>query len=72
MCKVIVMDEDGLSSAYIATKETPNQILEHCKINPKTKIVYMNGKILSNEKMKAPLPETGVVHLAIRNKTVTR
>lgn len=72
MCKVTVTDEDGMSKSILVSKETPNQILKHFNINPETKIVYLNGKILSREKMANPIPETGKVFLAIKNKTVMR
>ena len=72
MCKVVVTDEDGFFKTCIISKETPNKLLEHFKFNPDTKIVYLNGKILSREKMAQPIPEKGTVHLAIKNKTVMR
>ena len=72
MCKITMKDDRGVFRTFFAVKETPNQILEHYNINPETKIVYMNGKILSREKMNTLIPETGTVHLAIRNKTVIR
>lgn len=72
MCKVTLSDEEGLFKTCLVSNETPNQILEHYKINPDTKIVYLNGQILSREKMGKPIPDTGLVHLAIKNKTATR
>ena len=72
MCKVTLTDEEGLYKTFLASKETPNQILEHFKINPDTKIVYLNGRILSREKMNKQFPDVGNVHLANKNKTVMR
>ena len=72
MCKVTLTDEDGIFKTCLVSNETVNQVLEHFRINPDTKIVYMDGKILSKEKMKKPFPKTGVVHLAVKNKTVIR
>lgn len=72
MCKVIMTDEDGFHKTCIISKETPNELLKHFNFNPDTKIVYLNGKILSREKMAQPIPETGTVHLAIKNKTIMR
>lgn len=72
MCKVTLTDDEGVFRTFLATKETPNQILEHYNINPNTKIVYMNGKILSRDKMNSSIPESGTIHLAVKNKTVMR
>ena len=73
MCKITLSDEDGTYKTCLASEtETPIGILQHFHVNPDTKIVYLNGKILSREKMAKPIPNTGLVHLAIRNKTVMR
>lgn len=72
MCKVVITDEDGFFKTCIISKETPNELLEHFKFNPDTKIVYLNGKILSRGKMAQPITEKGTVHLVIKNKTVMR
>lgn len=70
MCKAILSDEEGMYKTILVSKETPSQILAHYKINPDTKIVYLNGKILSREKMNKPIPEIGTVHIAIKNRTI--
>jgi len=72
MCKVTLTNEDGVFKSCFVSNETTNQILEHFNINPDTKIVYMNGRIMSKEKMNKPIPELGIVHFAIKNKTIMR
>ena len=72
MCKVTLTDEDGVFRTCLVSNETTNQILQHFNINPDTKIVYLNGKILSREKMNKPIPSSGIVHLAVKNKSVIR
>ena len=72
MCKVVITDDDGFFKSCVISKETPNELLKHFKFNPDTKIVYMDGKILSKEKMAQPIPETKTVHLVIKNKTIMR
>jgi sulfur carrier protein ThiS len=72
MCKVTLSCEDGDYNTCLVSKETPEKILRHFHINPNTKIVYMNGKILSKDEISNTILETGTVHLSVKNKTVTR
>ena len=72
MCKVILTEEDGEVRTCLASKETPLEILKHFRINPQTKIIYLNGKALSEEKMKKPIDSNGTVYLAVKNKTYMR
>lgn len=71
MCNVSIMDDDGNHKNVVATNnETINDILRHLHINPDTKIVYKNGKILSREKMEKCLPDSGTVHLVIKRRSI--
>ncbi len=70
MRKVNLIDEDGCKTCMIEGIETPNKILKHFFVDTKTKIIYLNGSILSKEKMDSPIPGTGTVFLAVRDKTV--
>lgn len=70
MCKVTVSDDDGLYQTCLVSDESPSQILMHFRIDPEKKIVYLNGKILSKEKMEQPIPEIGFVHLAVKDKVI--
>lgn len=71
MCNVSITDEYGKHKNVIASQEdTVNDILRFLGLNPDTKIVYKNGKILSREKMETHLPQTGIVHLVIRTRTI--
>ena len=72
MCKVTLSYEDGSYKTCLVSNETPDKILRHFCINPATKIVYMNGKILSKDDMAKTIPETGSVHFSIQNRTVLR
>jgi len=72
MCKITLTEEDGEYRTCLVSSETPTEILRHFRINPQTKIVYMNGKILSEEKMNKPINCTGTVHLAVKDKTFMR
>lgn len=72
MCRVTVTDEDGLYQTCLVENETPRGILRHFRINPETKIVYMNGKILTKDQMIERVPEYGMVHIAIENRTTLR
>ncbi len=72
MCKVTLSDEDGLFKICLVSNETPYQILKYYNINPDTKIVYLNGEILSKERMRKVILENNSVHLTVRNKTVMR
>ncbi len=71
MCNVSVTDEYGEHKNVIASEQdTVNDVLKFLGLNPETKIVYKNGKILSRENMNVHLPHTGIVHLAIRTRTI--
>lgn len=72
MCKLVLTEEDSDVRTCLVSSETPLEILKHFKINPQTKIVYLNGKILSEEKMNNPINCTGTVYLAVKNKTYMR
>ena len=72
MCKVTLFFEDGEYNTCYVSKETPEKILRHFGVNLNTKIIYMNGKMLSKEEMNKMIPETGIVHFSIKNKTVMR
>lgn len=73
MCNVSLMIEPGkFRNIAITGEETVNDILEFFHINPQTKIVYKNGKILSRDMMNEPLPKNGTVHLTVKNKTIYR
>lgn len=73
MCKITLIGDDHISRTCIITEsETPVQILRYFNINPLTKIVYMNGTILSETQMCSPIRKTGSVYLSVRNKTVIR
>lgn len=70
MCKVTMTDENNNFKICYVSHESAKQILRHFKINPETKDVYMNGKILSMETMDNLFPETGSVHLVVRAKEI--
>jgi len=74
MRKVVLTDEneDESKTCYISETETPRKILEHFNISPDTKIVYVNGVIISNEKMKEPIRARAPIFMSIHNKTVMR
>ena len=73
MQKVTVAEEGQMpKSCMVTATETPNRILKYYAINPETKIVYMNGKILSKEDMKKPIKAIGNIFLSVKNKTVIR
>ena len=72
MCKVTITDENGFYKSCVASNETPKQILEHYTIDVDKKIVYLNGKILSRGDLMVPVPNSGAINLAVRNKLVIR
>ena len=74
MCKVILISEDEEESrtCMVTSDETPIHILKHYGIDTRTKIVYIDGQIISNEKMHLPLNREGRVFLAIKPKTYVR
>lgn len=72
MCKVTLTFEDGTFKSCFVAKETPDTIFKHFRVDTSTKIVYMNGKALSKDNMCKMMPDSGLVHFAVRNKTVMR
>lgn len=70
MCKVILTNEDDVVKSYIVAEETVLEILKHFRVNLDTKTVYLNGKELSREKMNKKVPQTGTVHISVKNKTI--
>lgn len=71
--KRVIVTEDGESETLmIGESETPYQVLKHCHIKPENKIVYVNGKIISNQKMNAPLAIQGTIFISVQNKTYMR
>ena len=65
-------DESESVSIVVSANETPVNILKHYGYDPDVKIVYVNGEILSREKMKMPFGGSRVVFMAIRNKLYMR
>ena len=72
MCKVVLTDEGGMYRTCFVSDETPRRILSHFQIEPKTKEVYINGTLLTDETMYETLPNNGVVHMMIKSKTIRR
>lgn len=72
MCNVSVTYGAKHKNIIVTSNETINDILVYLHLNPETKIVYRNGKILSREKMNSHLPDSGTVYLVIRSKAITR
>ena len=74
MQKVVLTGEEDEETRimYISPNETVNDILIHCSYNPDRKIVYLNGEILSREKMTQPIRRTGCIFMSVQNKTVMR
>lgn len=74
MQKISVMYEDDTCKQVIVSEtETPNQILVHFNMNPDTKIVYINGAILSREKMGMPVGGySRPTFMVVKNKAVIR
>jgi len=72
MCKVTVSDEEGMYKTCYIFRESPYSIMKYYKINPNTKIVYMNGEALSGKDLMKQIPEGNPVHLVIKNRTATR
>jgi len=74
MQKVVLKGEDDEETKilYISPGETVIDILKHCSYNPDRKIVYVNGEILSREKMYLPVKQANCVFMSVQNKTVMR
>ena len=72
MRKVFLAVEGEDLKTFVINFETPNQILEHYHINPETKNVYINGVLLSKQKMNKPIGLSGNIFMAVKNKTITR
>lgn len=73
MQRVTLVDEDHTSKTFlISGTETPYQILSYYHMNPDLKIVYLNGQIISNERMKIPIGTMGNIYISVRNKAITR
>jgi hypothetical protein len=72
MCRVTVTDEEGMYKTCLIEKETPRGLLNHFRINPDTKNVYMNGKMLTKEELSVFIPENRPVHIAIESKATLR
>lgn len=71
MCKIILTDENNNFKTLVVSGETYAKILNHLKINIQTADVYINGKRMSKEKMNKYVPSSGVVHLVVKNKTIS-
>ena len=56
MVKIALIDDEGGYNALVASgSDTPYQILTHHHINPQTRKVFINGKLIAGEKFNSPL-----------------
>lgn len=70
----LTLETDGASnfkSVLAEDSDTPYQLLSHYKIDPKTKHIYLNGRLLSNQALEKPfnnLTNNNKIFIAVRYK----
>ena len=76
MIHIVLTEETDSQSEFKSVlagdSDTPYQLLSHYNIDPKTKHVYMNGRLLSNQAMEKPFSEitkSKMLFIAVRYKT---
>ena len=73
MTKVtLVEEEEDYETCMISGQETPIEILRHFGIHPEYNIVYINGRLVTSQKMTEPIKATGNIFLSVQRKTLKR
>lgn len=72
MCKVMLRQDEKQPKQFVAKDENLSQILEFFHIDIDKNNIYINGKLITKERMHIQMPQNGLVYLVVRRKSISR